>query len=260
MNMLNSTDNKASTEPKSTIDESNGHSLQSQVIGQNSDSSSIDDKADQQTLGQSIGKTISQTISRLVDEIEIELENQIENHLNQGRNESELNENRTNPMADSNDASNQLSGKKASSDLPANHHDHATTMSSISEIDSSSDRLSSTASSTISFGTSTNKLSTSTSSDNMRSFTVSSNDATTFETPTNSTSTNDRTTEVSNEVSIAKLNQLRLAFRTFGSIFEFIFELVTDVFDEFAEGIISRTATLILNAIFDKATQTFIGI
>jgi len=178
---------------------------------------------------QSIGNTIGRTISRIVDEIEIELENQLETHVAHSKNESELLNNEAQLKDDLNS--------------PVRHHDHATTMSPISEFRVASEI----------------NLATEGSQDASITNVTTSDKSVNSQTPSPSTmnSTSERTLRyLSNDVSTRDLSQLRSAFRTFGSIFDFL----TQAFDEFAEAIISRTATMIINVFFDRMSKTFFGI
>ena len=62
--------------------------------------------------------------------------------------------------------------------------------------------------------------------------------------------------EATTELSIKELSRLRSTFRTFSTILDFLI----NVFDEFAEAIVSRAATLLINSFFDRASLFLLGI
>lgn len=197
----------------------------------------------------SFGRAISQTISRIVNEIEIELENQIENHISQSKDESLKNntEHQTElPVANSNIKrfdvkSNGTDSNEESSPV---RHGHATTMNSILTSELPGKKLNDskllTKPSRFLSSTSSTSIISSPAPDKLLSSSFS----------------NQKLKNNSTELTIKSLSGLRSKFRTFGSIFDFIVK----AFDEFAEALISRTATLIINSFFDKVAETFLGI
>lgn len=62
--------------------------------------------------------------------------------------------------------------------------------------------------------------------------------------------------DATNELSVKELTGLRSLFRTFGSMLDFM----ANAFDEFAEAIVSRSATLLINSFFDRASLFLLGI
>ena len=88
--------------------------------------------------------------------------------------------------------------------------------------------------------------------DNWRSATTSNSTST----PPLGTPMDHALGEATNELSVKELTGLRSLFRTFGSVLDFLI----NAFDEFAEAIVSRSATLLINSFFDRASLFLLGI
>ena len=201
----------------------------------------------------SLGQFLSRKISQAINEIEMKLEDQL---MNNNVNESQF------------EHSDGLLSELAPTERPvAEHHEPVRPASVGSEIGSAAGEIDGNQ-----LAVKTEAASSSDSRNNESSSTESKVTGTTyddrpaestFDEANNSTSTAlsvasvDRALGVAtNELSVGELTRLRSAFRTFGSILDFL----VNVFDEFAEAIVSRSATLLINSFFDRTSMFLLGI
>ena len=189
----------------------------------------------------SLGQFLSRKISQAINEIEMKLEDQL---MSNNVNESQF---------ASPDAPNELEPAAAERQAAAEHREPVRPAGAGNEIGSSNGEIDG------------NQLASNNESNSTESSKVTSRpDESTFDrTTSNSTSTPPSVTtvdralgEATTELSVKELTGLRSTFRTFSAIIDFF----TTIFDEFAEAIVSRAATLLINSFFDRASLFLLGI
>lgn len=200
---------------------------------------------------QSLGQLISRAISRAINEIELELENRINHEVNEIPFELDQQ-----TKTDEGQKKNEIKAKQQVNDQTNNS-------SFIKKDEFNKLNVSSIGINNISNDNSTKQ-------DLIANFKISSNlmNSTKIDTSSNKIDTNNSISsltkskstiepiKVSNELAVREMTRLRSVLRTFGTIWDHI----KDAFDELAESVVSRTATVILNAAFDRLSSLLFGI